>query len=65
MDWKSFSGGAMAARKSLQICENDVQLLVDLVEFARKKKYVVVNKTALARGVDEPPFQYFYGRFGL
>jgi DEAD/DEAH box helicase domain-containing protein len=25
-------------------CENDVQLLVDLVEFARRKKYVVVNK---------------------
>jgi DEAD/DEAH box helicase domain-containing protein len=29
-------------------CENDVQLLVDLVEFARKKKYVVVNKRLLA-----------------
>jgi DEAD/DEAH box helicase domain-containing protein len=28
-------------------CENDVQLLVDLVEFARKKKYVVVNKRLL------------------
>jgi DEAD/DEAH box helicase domain-containing protein len=24
-------------------CENDVKLLVDLVDFARKKKYVVVN----------------------
>jgi DEAD/DEAH box helicase domain-containing protein len=24
-------------------CENDVQLLVDLMEFARQKKYVVVN----------------------
>ena len=29
-------------------CENDVQLLVDLVEFARKKKYVVVNKRQLS-----------------
>jgi DEAD/DEAH box helicase domain-containing protein len=28
-------------------CENDVQLLVDLVEFARRKKYVVVNKRQL------------------
>ena len=28
-------------------CENDVQLLMDLVEFARKKKYVVVNKQLL------------------
>ena len=25
-------------------CENDVQLLVDLLEFARENKYVVVNK---------------------
>src|SRR3984893_12214554 len=30
-----------------EYCENDVQLLVDLVEFARKKKYVVVNKKLL------------------
>jgi len=29
-------------------CENDVQLLVDLVEFARRKKYVVVNKRQLS-----------------
>jgi DEAD/DEAH box helicase domain-containing protein len=28
-------------------CENDVQLLVDLVEFARRKKYVVVNSRQL------------------
>jgi DEAD/DEAH box helicase domain-containing protein len=28
-------------------CENDVQLLVDLVEFGRRKKYVVVNKRQL------------------
>jgi DEAD/DEAH box helicase domain-containing protein len=28
-------------------CENDVQLLVDLVEFARTKKYVVVNSRRL------------------
>ena len=28
-------------------CENDVKLLVDLVEFARRKKYVVVNKRQL------------------
>jgi DEAD/DEAH box helicase domain-containing protein len=28
-------------------CENDVQLLVDLVEFARKNKYVVVNARRL------------------
>jgi DEAD/DEAH box helicase domain-containing protein len=28
-------------------CENDVQLLVDLMEFARRKKYVVVNKRQL------------------
>jgi DEAD/DEAH box helicase domain-containing protein len=29
-------------------CENGVQSLVDLVEFARKKKYVVVNKRLLS-----------------
>ena len=28
-------------------CENDVQLLVDLMEFARKKKYVVVKSRKL------------------
>ena len=28
-------------------CENDVQLLMDLVKFARNKKYVVVNKQLL------------------
>jgi DEAD/DEAH box helicase domain-containing protein len=28
-------------------CENDVQLLVDLVDFARRKKYVVVNSRQL------------------
>jgi DEAD/DEAH box helicase domain-containing protein len=28
-------------------CENDVQLLVDLVEFARKNKYVIVNAKQL------------------
>ena len=28
-------------------CENDVQLLVDLMEFARKKKYVVVKSRQL------------------
>jgi DEAD/DEAH box helicase domain-containing protein len=33
--------------KVCKYCENDVQLLVDLVEFARKKKYVVVNKRQL------------------
>jgi DEAD/DEAH box helicase domain-containing protein len=29
-------------------CENDVKLLVDLVEFARKKKYVIVNSKQVA-----------------
>ena len=33
-------------------CENDVKLLVDLVEFARKKKYVVVKSRRLT--VDWP-----------
>jgi DEAD/DEAH box helicase domain-containing protein len=33
-------------------CENDVQLLVDLVKFAREKKYVVVNSRQLS--VDWP-----------
>ena len=33
--------------KVCKYCENDVQLLVDLVEFARRKKYVVVNKRQL------------------
>jgi DEAD/DEAH box helicase domain-containing protein len=33
-------------------CENDVKLLVDLVEFARKKKYVVVKSRQLT--VDWP-----------
>jgi DEAD/DEAH box helicase domain-containing protein len=33
-------------------CENDVQLLVDLMEFARKNKYVVVKSRHLA--VDWP-----------
>ncbi len=28
-------------------CENDVQLLVDLMEFARKKKYVIVKSRQL------------------
>jgi DEAD/DEAH box helicase domain-containing protein len=28
-------------------CENDVQLLVDLMQFARQKKYVIVNKKQL------------------
>ena len=32
-------------------CENDVQLLVDLVEFARSKKYVVVNARQQVRPV--------------
>jgi uncharacterized protein YprB with RNaseH-like and TPR domain len=31
-------------RDVCKYCETDVQLLVDLVEFARKKKYVVVNQ---------------------
>jgi len=34
--------------KVCKYCENDVQLLVDLVEFARRKKYVVVNKRQLS-----------------
>ena len=33
-------------------CENDVQLLVDLMKFARQNKYVIVNKKQLA--VDWP-----------
>jgi hypothetical protein len=28
-------------------CENDVKLLVDLMEFARRNKYVVVNSRRL------------------
>ena len=28
-------------------CENDVQLLVDLMKFARQNKYVIVNKKQL------------------
>ena len=33
--------------KACKYCENDVQLLVDLVKFAREKKYVVVNSRRL------------------
>jgi hypothetical protein len=33
-------------------CENDVKLLVDLMDFARKKRYVVVKSRQVA--VDWP-----------